>query len=118
LGRDQAPRIAKLLIQKGYAVHESKNQVVVWRNGKFIAGFYWVTHEGWKMDLRHPTLYSEEDLITALLVLPIAEATANSTHVAWRKFQTAKNNKNWQRYLGLVAAHFQSLLQPPNGEDE
>jgi len=122
LGKDQAENIAKLFTKKGYSVHQSTDRVVLWRDHKFVAAFYWEKNDGWRLDLRHPTVASEDDLITASMSIAVTESTVTATHAAWKKFQASKSDKAWQRYLGLMAAHFQSLLQPPaedaEGEEE
>lgn len=118
LGKDQAGNIAKLFTKKGYAVHQSADRVVLWRDHKFVAALYWERNDGWRLDIRHPTVASEDDLITASMAITITESIVAATHAAWKKFQANKSDKAWQRYLGLVAAHFQSLLQPPAGEEE
>ena len=118
LGKDQAERIAKHFIQKGYTVHQSSDRVVLWRDHKFVATFYWEKNEGWTMDLRHPAIYSEDDLVTATIVIGITEATTAATREAWKRFQATKSNKAWRRYLGLMATHFQSLLQPSSAQGD
>lgn len=126
LGKEQADHIAKTFIKRGYKVHQStgrattgqiSDRMTIWRANKFIGALYWEPHDGWRLDLRHPTIHSEDDLTTILAVIPATEAASVATQDAWKQFQSTKSDKAWRRYLGLMASHFQSLLQPPTDEE-
>ena len=71
----------------------------------FLGTFTWVPPLGWRLLIASPTVRTRQDLELALDHLSESQKAIEAANLAWDDFSGSRTEKNWQAYLGVVAAH-------------
>lgn len=116
LQRQSTEEIGKLLEARGYTVKVHGHRAIqIYKAGppdslgdtpkEWVGSMYWETKKGWRLDLAQPILYTNFDLDTALEEVDATQEAVRAADEAWAAYEGQRNDTNWQKYQGVMAAH-------------
>lgn len=87
-------------------------EISIWTNEpmcserKYLGTIRWVKRAGWVMELVIPTLRTDVDLGLGLNLLQESHSWQGEADGIWRKYQDSRSTKNWETYMGVLAAFY------------
>jgi len=121
--QNSAEEIGRILSERGYASKiNGKRAIQIYKVGTipdafgdfpktWVGALFWDPKKGWRLDLAQPILYTNYDLETAIIEIDSAQEASKAVDEAWAEFDAKRNDTNWMKYQGVMAAHQTKTLR-------
>lgn len=105
LGKQDTELIVNRLRELGLTVSRRIHIIHGWAGTAYVCGFYWVEHEGWRLDLAQPIVFTRRDLDSALGEIRLAMEASRDLRALHEEYKKEKTEKSWRKYQGALAAY-------------